>query len=52
MGLTKETVALMLELAGGVTVAFGVGLLAVWAGIVVAGVLLILFGIALERFEA
>lgn len=52
MGLTKDTVALMLELIGGIAIAFGVGLLALWAGIVVLGVLLILFGMALERFEA
>lgn len=52
MGLTRERLALVLELLGGIALSFGVGMLALWAGIVVAGVLLILFGIALERFEA
>jgi hypothetical protein len=46
------TLATILEIIGGFTVAFGIGMLAVWAGIVVAGVLLVLFGLALERFDA
>ena len=46
------TLATILEIIGGVAVAFGVGMLALWAGIVVAGILLVLFGLALERFDA
>jgi len=49
MGLTRW--ALMLEVSGGIAIAIGLGLLVVWAGIVALGVLLILFGMALERFE-
>jgi hypothetical protein len=44
--------ATVLEIFGGIILAFGVGMLALWAGIVIAGLLLILFGIALERFES
>lgn len=44
--------ATVLEILGGLALTFGVGMLAVWAGLVMAGVLLILFGIALERFES
>jgi hypothetical protein len=46
------TLATVLEIIGGIMLAFGVGMLAVWAGIVVAGLLLVLFGLALERFDA
>lgn len=46
------TLATVLEIIGGIMLAFGVGMLALWAGIVVAGVLLVLFGLALERFDA
>jgi len=49
MGLTRG--ALMLEVSGGIAIAIGLGLLVAWAGIVALGVLLILFGMALERFE-
>lgn len=49
MGLSRSQVAVVLELAGGVGITFGFMLLAFWLGIVVAGVLLILFGVALER---
>lgn len=52
MGLDRSTMATVIEILGGVALTFGVGMLAVWAGIVTAGVLLILFGIALERFES
>lgn len=52
MGLDRSTMATVLEILGGIALTFGVGMLAVWAGIVTAGVLLILFGIALERFES
>jgi len=50
--LRKMTLATILEIIGGFAVAFGVGMLALWAGIVVAGILLVLFGLALERFDA
>lgn len=46
------TVATVLEIIGGIAMAFGVGMLAMWAGILVAGILLMLFGLALERFDA
>lgn len=49
MGLTRSQVALVLELAGGFGLSVGFALLALWLGIVVAGLLLILFGVALER---
>ena len=52
MGLDRSTMATVLEILGGIALTFGVGMLAVWAGIVTAGVLLVLFGIALERFES
>ena len=52
MGLDRSTVGTILEILGGFALAFGFGLLAVCAGVVVAGVLLILFGLALERFES
>lgn len=44
--------ATLLEIIGGIAAAIGFGMLAFWLGLVVAGVLLILFGIALERFDA
>lgn len=50
--MNRSVMATILEILGGLAVAFGVGMLALWAGIMVAGVLLILFGIALERFES
>mgnify|MGYP007017459694 CR=1 FL=1 len=52
MGLNRSTMATILEIVGGFALTFGVGMLALWGGLVVAGVLLILFGIALERFES
>lgn len=51
MGLTRPVVALMLEIGGGALVVFGIAMLALWAGLLVLGLLLILFGLALERFE-
>ena len=49
MGLTRSQVVVMLEVAGGFSLTIGFALLAFWLGIVVAGLLLILFGVALER---
>lgn len=51
MGLTRPVVALMLEIAGGFLIVFGIAMLALWAGVFALGLLLILFGLALERFE-
>lgn len=52
MGLNRSTMATIIEIVGGIALTFGFGLLAIWAGLIVAGLLLILFGIALERFES
>jgi|DEB19_MinimDraft_3_1074340.scaffolds.fasta_scaffold1034760_1 hypothetical protein len=52
MGLNRSTMGTILEILGGFALTFGAGLLAIWAGLLVAGVLLILFGLALERFES
>jgi hypothetical protein len=52
MGLNRTVMATAMEIIGGIVLAFGVGMLAMWAGLVVVGILLILFGIALERFES
>ncbi len=43
--------AIVLEIIGGIGIAIGLGMLVAWAGIVALGLLLILFGMALERFE-
>jgi len=52
MGLNRSTMATIIEILGGIALTFGFGLLAIWAGLIVAGLLLILFGMALERFES
>ena len=51
MGLTKDRWALLLEVLGGLFVVAGAGLLFVWLGLIVAGFVLILFGVALERLK-
>lgn len=45
-------VALISQVAGSAAIAVGVGLVFVPAGVVVAGVFAVLFGIALERRDA
>tara|TARA_R110000868_G_scaffold237554_3_gene492159 strand:- start:1165 stop:1317 length:153 start_codon:yes stop_codon:yes gene_type:complete len=50
--MNRSNVATILEIVGGFALTFGVAMLALWAGLVVAGLLLILFGMALERFES
>lgn len=52
MGLNRNNMATIIEILGGIALAFGLGMLAIWAGLVAAGLLLILFGMALERFES
>ena len=42
-------IALALQVAGAVALAVGFALLAPWLGLVVAGVLALVFGVALER---
>ena len=51
MGLTRDRWALLLEVLGGLFIVVGAGILFVWLGLVVAGLVLILFGVALERLE-
>lgn len=51
MGLTRDRWALLLEVLGGLFLIAGAGILFVWLGLVVAGLVLILFGVALERLE-
>jgi len=51
MGLTRDRLALLLEVLGGLFLVAGAGLLFVWLGLIVAGFVLILFGVALERLK-
>ena len=51
MGLTRDRWALLLEVLGGLFIVVGAGILFVWLGLVIAGLVLILFGVALERLE-
>ena len=51
MGLTRDRWALLLEVLGGLFVVAGAAILFVWLGLVIAGLVLILFGVALERLE-
>lgn len=51
MGLTRDRWALLLEVLGGLFLILGAGLLFVWLGVIVAGLVLILFGVALERLK-
>lgn len=47
--MSKNHVALLLEVAGLVSLTVGAALFSVIAGLVVAGVALVLFGLAVER---
>lgn len=51
MGLTRDRWALLLEVLGGLFVVAGAAILFIWLGLVIAGLVLILFGVALERLE-
>jgi hypothetical protein len=51
MGLTRDRLALLLEVLGGLFVVAGTAILFIWLGLVVAGLVLILFGVALERLK-
>lgn len=44
----RPTIATLLQAGGIATVAFGVGLVAVWAGVIVGGVGMLLFGLAVD----
>ena len=48
----SAAIILVVELLAAILISFGVGLLLVPAGIIAAGVFLLVFGIALERSNA
>ena len=51
MGLDRNVTSLALEVVGALFVVAGAFLVSVWLGLVVAGLLLITFGVAVERLE-
>jgi uncharacterized membrane-anchored protein YitT (DUF2179 family) len=47
MGLETKSVASIIQIVGGIAIAIGVGLIALPAGIIAAGIMAITFGVAL-----
>lgn len=49
MGLDRNATSLILEVVGALLIVAGAFLVHIWLGLIVAGLLLITFGVAVER---